>query len=187
MTKTTEQQGASAPKPSSDGAPEQSARVAELQEQMKALEGERSTLQAQLADAEKRAKAASASEVEAEAMKSELAELRERVAQNRLDEQAVAVDLTKLKDKKVRIKIGFGEGDLGKLPVKIGFGGTFHMTIPRNVEVVVPGFVLGILNDAVEDSYTMGVDPRSGQLRGLSEATPRQRFPYTVLGIVDAG
>lgn len=177
MAKTPEQQGG--------GAVEQDARVAELEKMMKEIEDGRASLKAQLADAEKRAAAASTSEAEAEAMKSELAELRERVAQNRLDEQSVAVDLTKLKDKKVRIKVGYGEGDLGKLPVKIGFGGTYHLTIPRNVEVVVPGFVLGILNDAVEDTYTMGVDSRSGKARGLSEATPRQRFPYTVLGIVE--
>lgn len=165
----------------------QSDAAAALQRRIDELEQERNALQGQVAEAEKAASAAkNASEAELAEAKAQLAQLRERVAESSVAQQAATLDLERLKGKKVRIKIPFGDGETGKAPVKVGVNGTYHCTIPRGVEAIVPAFVLPVLNDAVEDSYTMSTDAL-GRGRGLSDATPLPRFPYQFLGVVEEG
>lgn len=159
--------------------------AAELRTRIAALEGEREDLLKQVASAETKAMAArSATEAELEEAKRELAQLRERYGESCVAQQAAQLDLEKLQGRRVRIKIPFGEGEMGKQPVKVGVNGTYHCTIPRGVPAVVPAFVLPVLNDAVEDTYSMAADSL-GRARGLGDATPVQRFPYQVLGVVE--
>jgi len=178
VTKTNE-----TPKASESGTAD--AAAVELKARIAELEAERGGLLNQVASAEKKAELAkSASEAELEAAKAELALLRERVGESSMAQQALVLDLERVKGKKVRILIPYGEGETGKHPVRIGVNGTYHCLIPRGIEAVVPSFVLPVLNDAVEDSYSMGTDSL-GRSRGLSDATPRPRFPYQFLGVLE--
>lgn len=178
MTKINE-----APKANENGNAD--ATAAELKARIAELEAERGGLLEQVTSAEKKAELAkSASEAELEEAKTELTLLRERVGESSMAQQALVLDLEMLKGKKVRIMIPFGEGETGKHPVRVGVNGTYHALIPRGIAAVVPSFVLPVLNDAVEDSYSMGTDTL-GRSRGLSDATPRPRFPYQFLGVVE--
>lgn len=168
--------------------PEQA--LQELQAKVESLESERAALAERERKLQKQVSAAQdreGADLELVAkLRAELAELREVAAESVASRQAVELDLLKLKDKRVWITIPFGSDELGKRDVTVGINGE-HYQIKRNVKVAVPGFLLGVLNDATEDVYPAGIDERTGELHGLGEPYSAQRIHYIYHGLVEEG
>ena len=75
--------------------------------------------------------------------------------------------------KKKRLIIHNQEGPEASTLVKVQVNGVMY-TIPREKEVVVPEYVIGVLQNAVRTDYE--------RVNGAYEERHSRRFPFTILG-----